>query len=117
MALEERPREKMLKQGEQNLSNSELLAILLRTGTKNKNAIDPEFCIITTDTMRVGAEEQLNKFAQVLGKNVLKAETAEHIKTIYEEYKNGKKYTECECCKKRIISKTKPKKYCPKCVS
>ena len=59
---------------------------------KNKNANDPEFCIITTDTMRVGAEEQLNKFAQVLGKNVLKAETAEHIKTIYEEYKNHVDY-------------------------
>lgn len=59
---------------------------------KNKNANNPEFCIITTDTMRVGAEEQLNKFAQVLGKNVLKAETAEHIKTIYEEYKNHVDY-------------------------
>ncbi|MBE6350838.1 MAG: flagellar biosynthesis protein FlhF [Spirochaetaceae bacterium] len=59
---------------------------------KNKNAIDPEFCIITTDTMRVGAEEQLNKFAQVLGKDVLKAETAEHIRTIYEEYKNHVDY-------------------------
>ena len=39
----------------------------------------------------------------------------ENVITYYEEYKNGKKYIECECCKKRIISKTKPKKYCPKC--
>ena len=38
-----------------------------------------------------------------------------NVITYYEEYKNGKKYIECECCKKRIISKTKPKKYCPKC--
>lgn len=38
-----------------------------------------------------------------------------NVITYYEEYKNGKKYTECECCRKRIISKTKPKKYCPKC--
>ena len=49
MALEERPREKMLKQGEQNLSNAELLAILLRTGTKNKNAIELANYIINKD--------------------------------------------------------------------
>lgn len=36
----ERPREKLLKNGEHNLDNSELLAILLRTGIKGSNAID-----------------------------------------------------------------------------
>ena len=40
----------------------------------------------------------------------------ENVITYYEEHKNGKKYTECECCRKRIISRTKPKKYCPKCL-
>jgi len=35
----ERPREKLLEYGAQHLSNSELLAILLRTGTKEKSAI------------------------------------------------------------------------------
>lgn len=59
---------------------------------KRGNGATPEFCIITTDSMRVGAEEQLNKFAQVLGKDVLKAETAEHIRTIYEEYKTHVDY-------------------------
>ena len=49
MALEERPREKMLKQGEKTLSNAELLAILLRTGTKNKNAIELANYIINKD--------------------------------------------------------------------
>ncbi|MFA5337643.1 MAG: DNA repair protein RadC [Candidatus Omnitrophota bacterium] len=37
---EDRPREKLLKKGEHNLSNSELLAILLRTGVKGQSAID-----------------------------------------------------------------------------
>jgi len=37
---EDRPREKLLKNGEDNLSNSELLAILIRTGVKGKSAID-----------------------------------------------------------------------------
>ncbi|MFH1776909.1 MAG: DNA repair protein RadC [Candidatus Omnitrophota bacterium] len=37
---EDRPREKLLKNGEHTLSDSELLAILLRTGTKGQSAID-----------------------------------------------------------------------------
>jgi DNA repair protein RadC len=36
----ERPREKLLKNGPQNLSNSELLAIFLRTGIAGKSAVD-----------------------------------------------------------------------------
>ena len=34
---DDRPREKLLKNGEHTLSNSELLAILLRTGVKVMN--------------------------------------------------------------------------------
>ena len=37
---DDRPREKLLKKGAGALSNSELLAILLRTGTKGTSAID-----------------------------------------------------------------------------
>ncbi|MDP1852906.1 MAG: DNA repair protein RadC [Candidatus Omnitrophota bacterium] len=37
---EDRPREKLLKNGEHTLSNSELLAILLRSGVKGQSAID-----------------------------------------------------------------------------
>ncbi|OQX51582.1 hypothetical protein B5M47_00075 [candidate division CPR3 bacterium 4484_211] len=37
---DERPREKLLKFGADKLSDSELLAILLRTGTKGKSAIE-----------------------------------------------------------------------------
>jgi DNA repair protein RadC len=37
---EDRPREKLLKNGAEALSNSELLAILLRTGVKGTSAID-----------------------------------------------------------------------------
>lgn len=36
----ERPREKLTKYGAEVLSNAELLAILIRTGTKNESAID-----------------------------------------------------------------------------
>lgn len=37
---EERPREKMLYQGKESLSNAELLAILLRSGTREKSALE-----------------------------------------------------------------------------
>lgn len=37
---DDRPREKLLKNGESSLSNSELLAILLRTGVRGQSAID-----------------------------------------------------------------------------
>lgn len=40
MPLSERPREKLLNHGVEKLSNVELLAILLRTGNKNKSVID-----------------------------------------------------------------------------
>ena len=39
MTLEERPREKMLLNGASSLSDAELLAIIIRTGTKELNAI------------------------------------------------------------------------------
>ena len=38
--VDDRPREKLLKKGARSLSNSELLAILLRTGTSGVSAID-----------------------------------------------------------------------------
>lgn len=40
LPLEERPREKLLEQGANELSDTELLAILLRAGTKEKSALD-----------------------------------------------------------------------------
>ncbi|VAW60566.1 UPF0758 family protein [hydrothermal vent metagenome] len=38
--IEERPREKLLAQGSQSLSDAELLAIFLRTGIRGKTAVD-----------------------------------------------------------------------------
>lgn len=37
---QERPREKLLQQGVEALSDAELLAVFLRTGTVNKTAVD-----------------------------------------------------------------------------
>lgn len=40
LEIDDRPREKMILNGPDSLSDSELLAILLRTGTKDLNAVD-----------------------------------------------------------------------------
>lgn len=40
LAVEDRPREKCLRQGTTGLSNTELIAILIGTGTRNQSAID-----------------------------------------------------------------------------
>ncbi len=40
LPLKERPREKLLEQGADKLSDAELLAILLRTGVKDKSALE-----------------------------------------------------------------------------
>lgn len=42
----ERPREKLTKYGAEVLSNAELLAILLRTGTKNQSAIEIAYTLL-----------------------------------------------------------------------
>lgn len=49
MTIEERPREKMLISGVKSLSNAELLAVLLRTGTKKQNAIELANQVINID--------------------------------------------------------------------
>ncbi|MBZ4662323.1 MAG: hypothetical protein JG776_5 [Caloramator sp.] len=45
--INERPRERLLKYGEEVLSNQELLAIILRTGTKSESALDLAKRLIT----------------------------------------------------------------------
>ena len=59
MAPEERPREKMLAKGVKSLSNAELLAILLRTGNKNKNAIELANYILNRDIQGISHLEDM----------------------------------------------------------
>ncbi len=56
--------------------------------SKINNKPRPEFCFITIDTMRVGAMEQIQRFGNLLEKNVLKAENPEDFLTVYNEYKD-----------------------------
>ncbi|MBR4790954.1 MAG: hypothetical protein IK024_08710 [Treponema sp.] len=59
---------------------------------KSKNIPKPKLCIFTIDSMRVGALEQLEKLGDVMEQKVLKAETADDVREIYEEYKDHVDY-------------------------
>lgn len=51
---EERPREKLLRAGKENLSTTEILAILLRSGTKDRSALELASDLITISPDGIG---------------------------------------------------------------
>lgn len=64
LPLDDRPREKLALRGPQSLTDAELIAILLRTGTKGKNVIQI-------------AQELINKYGDL---NLLSSQSADAIK-------------------------------------
>jgi len=65
---EDRPREKLLKNGEYVLSNAELLAILIRTGTTGKSAIDLGREILTKfKSLRAMSGVDVSEFKEISG--------------------------------------------------
>lgn len=65
---EDRPREKLLKYGEHTLTNTEILAILLRTGYKGKTAIDLSREILNKfHSFRNMSHTDLSQWKQVKG--------------------------------------------------
>ena len=54
MALELRPRERLMREGIQSVSDVELIAVLLGTGSKNRSAIDLAYEIISMDSRGTG---------------------------------------------------------------
>jgi DNA repair protein RadC len=68
-AIDDRPREKLLVKGAAALSNSELLAILLNNGSKNKSAVEmaKEILKLGHDNLNELGKLSLNDFKQVRG--------------------------------------------------
>lgn len=73
--VDERPQEKLLKYGANSLSNSELIAIILRTGSKDENVIMLSQRILKEDGkgLRNIAEGTIDKFKSYKGINNVKA--------------------------------------------
>lgn len=72
---DERPREKMLKYGPKALSNSELLAIIIRTGNKEKTAIEIAQSLLSIDKrgLKFLAELSIEEFTSIKGIGKCKA--------------------------------------------
>ncbi|MBA3647441.1 MAG: DNA repair protein RadC [Chitinophagales bacterium] len=64
-AEEDRPREKLLLKGKHTLSESELIAILVRTGTKEKNAVE------VAKALMHSVQNDLNELAKLSVKDIL----------------------------------------------
>ncbi|MCR5481370.1 MAG: DNA repair protein RadC [Clostridia bacterium] len=95
---EERPREKMSRYGSAALSNTELTALLLRTGTKEKSAIE-----LAQELFRIGgfpflAESSIEELSSVRGIGTAKAC---QIKAALEL---GKRMTRCTAFEQPSVS-------------
>ena len=68
-AIDDRPREKLLAKGASALSNSELLAILLNNGSRNKSAVElaREILKLGDDNLNELGKLSINDFKQVKG--------------------------------------------------
>lgn len=71
----DRPREKLLAKGVENLKDSELLAILLRTGTKGKNVIEIASHILSKYSKKRLLQMTYKDLAQITGIDSGKATT------------------------------------------
>ena len=71
----DRPREKLIAKGVENLKDSELLAILLRTGTKGKNVIEIASHILSKYSKKRLLQMTYKDLAQITGIDSGKATT------------------------------------------
>ena len=70
---------------------SKLAASTIKYAKTNKLK-EPQLCIFTIDSMRVGAYEQLNRVAEIIHAPIRKAETTEDVQEIYDEYREHVDY-------------------------
>jgi DNA repair protein RadC len=75
-AKDDRPREKLLNNGAENLSNSELLAILIHNGTREKTAVD-----LAKEILRLG-KDNLNELGKLTVKELMKIKGIGEAKAI-----------------------------------
>ncbi len=67
LPLDDRPREKLLLRGAGSLSDSELIAILLRTGTKGKSVIEIAQSILSKGNLATLATNSVESFTKING--------------------------------------------------
>src|SRR3990172_9855959 len=70
---EEKPRERLAKYGSQALSNSELMAIILRSGTRKKNILDLSKELLKSFDIKELSQENIASLSKIHGIGFAKA--------------------------------------------
>jgi DNA repair protein RadC len=73
LAKENRPRERLKEKGPEALSNAELLAIIIRTGNKNENAIDVAQKILSKYKLSGLSRKSITEISKINGVGEVKA--------------------------------------------
>ncbi len=99
-ALEDRPREKLLEKGKEALSDAELIAILLGTGTRSMSAVDLAKAILQK------ADNDLNTLAKLTLKDLQKIKGIGQAKaiTIASALELGRRRKDVEIKKKVTVN-------------
>ena len=99
-AKDDRPREKLLFRGAENLSNSELLAILIHNGSKNKTAVD-----LGKEVLKLG-KDNLVELGKLSVKDLMKIKGIGEAKaiTIAAALELGRRRQSSESLEKAIVS-------------
>jgi DNA repair protein RadC len=94
MQKEDRPRERLLKSGAASLADSELLAIILRTGTKQENVINLSQRLLSMYNLKQLSQTNISRLTEIHGIKESKAaqiaacfEIARRLETFSEESK------------------------------
>jgi len=96
----DRPREKLLQQGKHTLSDSELIAILIRTGTRSETAVELSRNLLRT------AGNDLNELSRLTVKDLSKLKGMGKVKaiTVVAALELGVRRREAEALKKNKIT-------------
>jgi DNA repair protein RadC len=99
-AKDERPREKLLAHGAEILSNSELLAILINNGTKNKSAIE-----LAKEVLEAG-KNNLQELGKLTVKELMKIKGIGEAKaiTIAASLELGRRRQATEALEKKTVT-------------
>lgn len=102
-AKDDRPREKLLLKGAENLSNSELIAILIHNGTKEKTAVD-----LGKEVLKLG-KDNLNELGKLTVKELMKIKGIGAAKaiTIAAALELGRRRQASASLEKAVVSTSK----------
>lgn len=105
----ERPRERFLREGVSNLSNQELLAIIIKTGTKNLSSMDLALLLLNEiDDIHYLKDVNVSRLIKIKGIGLVKAiEIASAIELGKRIYFNSPKHREKLINAKEIYESSK----------